>query len=279
MAPNDNPVVLGGATPLNDGLSEPGFDRYSAILDVDRFKKEYLFGIPLISPLTKQVVDDETLKNFIRKGIGDFETTVRVMVNPVRITDRFDFERADDLLFGTRRVTRWPVLKVENLKALWPGRMELYEGNTQEIDYPTSWVSLQGDTGLIRIIPNSGTLVNADTNFVTSSGYKAIVLGGMKAWPNMWRVTYIAGMDFDKVPDVVNDLIGIMAAIKFLSMMGPAIFPVASQAVGLDGMSQSVGTGGPQWLQSRILELQAERDRLSGVLKSHYCTEMNMVAW
>ena len=39
--PNDNPVVLGTATPLNLGISEPGFDRLGPILDVDRFKKEY----------------------------------------------------------------------------------------------------------------------------------------------------------------------------------------------------------------------------------------------
>lgn len=278
---NDNPVTQGAGQIFNQGPGEPGFDRFGPMIDPERFKKEYLFGIPLRAALTGEVVDDETLKQFIRKGVGDFESTVRVPVNPVRITDRFDFERADDIGFGTRRLTRWPVIKVENLKALWPGRNEALAplGLTQEIDYPTSWVTLQGDQGLIRIIPNSGTLVNADANFLSSSAYRAVVLGGLKAWPNLWRVTYIAGMDYDQIPDIVNDCIGTMAAVKFLSQMGPAIFPVLSQNVSLDGMGQSVTTSGPTWLQLRIQELQQERDRMIEMLKTHYGTDIFFAAF
>jgi hypothetical protein len=280
-AGNDNPVTAGQGQIYNQGAGEPGFDRFGPIIDTDRFKKEYLFGIPLKAVLTGEVVTDDTLKQFIRKGISDFEASVRVPVNPVRIVDRFDFERADDLAFGTRRLTRWPVIKIENLKALWPGRNEALapEGPTQEVDYPTSWVSLQGDQGLVRVIPNSGTLVNADANFLSSSAYRAVVLGGLKAWPNLWRITYIAGMDFDLIPDSVNDLIGILAAIKFLSQMGPAIFPVLSQNVSLDGMGQSTTTSGPTWLQLRIQELMAERDRMIEMLKTHYGTDIFFAAW
>lgn len=277
----DNPVTAGAGTNFNQGLQDPGFDRYGPIIGVQRFKDEYLFGIPLKAALTGQVISDETIKSFIRKGISDFESSVRVPLNPVLITDRFDFERADDMSFGTRRLTRWPVLKIENLKALWPGRSEaLSEFNeTGEVDYPTSWVSLQGDTGLIRIVPNSGSIVNADTNFLASSAYRSIVLGGLKSWPNMWRITYWAGIDRDKIPDIVNDLVGIMAALKFLSQMGPAIFPLQSHSVGLDGMSQSVGTMGPGWLQLRMQDLAGERDRLVDQLKAHYCTDMAFMAF
>lgn len=272
----DNPVTQGAGTPFNQGGGEPGFDRLGPLIDPERFKNEYLFGIPLKAALTGEEISLETLKQFIRKGVGEFESSVRVPLNPVRITDRFDFERADDLAFGTRRLTRWPVLKVENLKALWPGRNETLapDGPTQEIDYPTSWVSLQGDQGLVRVIPNSGTLVNADANFLSSSAYRSVVLGGLKAWPNMWRITYIAGMDHDLIPDAVNDLVGTMAAIKALSVLAPAIFPVLSQSVTLDGMGQTVTTGGPQWLALRIQELIAEREKMVEELKVHYGTDI-----
>jgi hypothetical protein len=276
---SDNPVTQGAGTPFNEGQSQPGFDRYGPLLSPERFKKEYLFGVPMRAALTGDEIDEDTLKQFIRKGVGDFEAAVRVTVNPVRIDDRFDFERADDQGFGTRRLTRWPVLKVESLRALWPGRNESIPGSTQEIDYPTSWVSLQGDMGLVRVIPNSGTMVNADAAFVSSSAYRSTILGGLKAWPNMWRITYIAGMEADKVPDAVNDLIGIMSAIKFLSQMGPAVFPVLNQSVGIDGMSQSVATSGPNWLQLRVAELSAERDRMVEILKTHYGTDIFFAAF
>jgi hypothetical protein len=289
---NDNPVTQGRGDSfgLIESTGEPGFDRVGPLIDVERFKQEYLFGVPLESPLTGDVITDDTLKNFIRKGIGEFETSVRVPVNPIRIVDRFDFERADDLRFGTRRMTRWPVIKVEALKALWPGRNEALaaldkDGNpvgddeSQEIEYPTSWVTLLGDTGLIRIVPNSGSLVNADINFLASSAFRTVVLGGLKNWPNMWRVIYQAGFERDKVPEIVNDLVGVFSALKFLSMMGPAIFPVASQSIGIDGLAQSTATGGPQWLAQRVQELQAERDRLIDQLKGHYATDINLMPW
>lgn len=290
---NDNPVTQGRGDShgTTEGQGEPGFTRFGPLIDIERLKQEYLFGIPLESALTGDKITDETLKNFIKKGVSEFETSVRIPVNPVRIVDRFDFERADDLRFGTRRLTRWPVIKVEALKALWPGRNEALaaldkDGNpvggatdTQEIEYPTSWVTLLGDTGLIRIVPNSGSLVNADVNFLASSAFRSVVLGGLKNWPNMWRVIYQAGYERDKVPEVVNDLVGVFAAIKFLSMMGPAIFPVAGQSIGVDGLSQSVSTAGPQWLAGRIKELTAERDRLIDQLKGHYATDINLMPW
>lgn len=271
--PKDSPLQS-HQTPLNQGTSEPGFARVGPILDVERFRQEYLFGVPMRAALTGEEISSETLKNFIRKGISDFETSVRIPVHPVQAEDMFDFERSDDLNFGTRRLTRWPLLDVSNLAALWPGRME-----GQETDYPTSWVTKNDDTGLIRVVPNSGSMINADAGFINSTGYKAIVLGQMKAWPNMWRIRYRAGFDFDKIPDVVNDLIGTLAAIKFLSQMGPAIFPFNSFSVGVDGLSQGTSNAGPQWLAQRIADLTGERDRLVGQLKSHFGTDIMFAAW
>lgn len=282
---NDNPVTrfYGDSLGGTETQGEPGFTRVGPVLDVEKFKSDYLFGIPLTSSLTNETVSDESLKRFIKKGIGDLEVSLRISVNPIRITDPFDFERADDLRFGTKQLTRWPVLKVERLFALWPGRNDILASvdpnQSQEVDYPTSWVTMTGDTGLIRIIPNSGSIVNADATFLASSSYRSVVLGGLKSWPNMWRVTYVAGFDMDKVPDIINDTIGVMAAIRFLSMMGPAIFPYASQSIGLDGMSQSVATAGPQWLAARIQDLEQERDRLVQLLKTHYNTDITFAAF
>jgi len=281
---NDNPVTLGHGDSLGnlDSQGEPGFTRVGPILDVETFKDSYLFGIPLTSALTGQTVSDETLKKFIKKGIGEIEIAVRISVNPVRINDRFDFERADDSQFGIRQLTRWPVIKVENLKALWPGRSDVIgsvdPNQSQEADYPTSWVVLTGDTGLVRIVPNSSGIAGADASFLSST-WRGAMLGGMKNWPNMWRITYLAGFEPDKVPDVVNDAIGVLAALKFLSMLGPVIFPFASHSIGLDGMSQSVATAGPQWLQMRLKDLEEERDRLIDLLKTHFNTDITFAAF
>jgi hypothetical protein len=280
---SDNPVISGAATPLDMGVGDPGFTRTEPLITIERIKDEYLFGIPLVASLTGQELPERVIRQAILKAVGDVETSIHIPVQPVRVTDRFDFERADDIQFGLRQLTKFPVLKIENLKALWPGRNDIMAGidnnQTQEVDYPTSWVTLQGDRGIFRVVPNTGSIVNADASFIASSAYRSIILGGLKSWPNMWRVTYIAGFESEQVPVIVNDLIGVMAAIRLLAMLGPAIFPVNAQAVGIDGMSQSTSTAGPQWLANRVGELNIEKDRLTTSLKAYYGTDVYFSAW
>jgi hypothetical protein len=273
MAANDNPIGTNTGA-LGFGTSEPGSKRTEPLLTVDRFKAEYLFGIPLKSALTGEVITDVTLKNFIAKGVSDAETALRIPITPVRKVERFDFERADDLQLSTRRVSFYPVLKVEEFAALWPGRSDADPNNSQVITYPTEWVVFEGDTGLFRIVPVSGSFVNADSTFINSIGFKSVFLAGIKAWPSMWRMTYLAGFDFDRVPVIINDFIGICAAIKFLSLMGPVIFPAASYSIGFNGMSQSVATPGPAYLAQRLQELEQQKEMLTQQLKTHFGSDI-----
>jgi len=271
--PKDKPIIIDAAT-LDQGVGEPGLTRYGPILDVERFRQEYLFGVPLQSALTGEEISETTLKQFIRKGVAEFEKAVRIPISPVRIREKFDYERADDIQFSTKRLKRWPLISVEKLEALWPGRVE-----GQEVPYPTAWVEPDGDTGLIRIVPRSGTDVQADVNFVRSIGYQGITVGNLKTWPAMWIMEYTAGFPHDKVPDGVNDLVGTLSAIKFLSQMGPAIFPVGSYSIGIDGMSQGTSTAGPQWLAGRIQELQQQAEKMTAELRAHYGTDIFLMAW
>lgn len=271
---NDNPINIDPHT-VDQGVGEPGFTRYGPILDVERFKAEYLFGIPLVSTLTGEQISDATLKMFLRKGIAEFEHSVRIPVSPVKCVEKFDYERADDIQFGTRRLRRWPLLQVSSLKAQWPGRAAGQEGV-----YPTGWLEPDGDTGLFRIVPRatSGGF-DGDIHAVLTHGFQGITVGRFKTWPNMWHVEYTAGFAHDKVPDGVNDLIGTFAAIKFISQMGPAIFPVNSYSVGIDGMSQGSANSGPQWLQARMQDLQMQAEKMTTDLRGHYGTDIFLQAW
>lgn len=263
-------------TDLNQGVGEPGLPRTGPILDVERFRNEYLFGIPLKAPLTGQEVSEATLKQFIRKGISEVETSVRIAVSPVRITEKIDYERAEGVQFNARRLQRWPILKIEALTALWPGRNE-----GQETPYPTNWVECNADTGLTRVIPKANTEGVPDSvTFIMSTAYQGFTgIMGLKSWPNMWRVTYQSGFDNDRVPDVVNHAIGVCSTIALLSMLGPVLFPYPSQSIGIDGMSQGLSLPGPQWLAERIQELTGERDRILAQLKSHFGTDVQLVAF
>ena len=272
--PTDKPVI---ATHLeeNQGTGEPGITRHGPIISPDELKDEYLFGVPMKAALTGQEISDETLKKFIRKAIAEVEQAVRIPVAPVQVVDeKHDYERADDTQFSTKKLMRFPVIQIDAIKALWPGR-----NDGQEICFPTSWGELNPETGVLRLVPKTGTSLNSDANFIFSTGHGGIPFSSMKHWPGMWRISYTAGFPHDKVPDSINDLIGTIAALKLLSQMGPAIFPLGSYSTGIDGMSQSTSSAGPQWLKGRIQELTEERERMITQLKQYYGTDITMSVW
>jgi hypothetical protein len=273
-APIDSPVVIDPQT-VDFGSREPGFITRGPLLTPKRFKKKYLFGIPLKAALTDDELDLDDLKDFLRDAVAECENQVRIPISPVRITDKFDYERADDMQFGTRRLTRWPLLQVEKLAVLYPGRTP-----GEEAMFPTSWVEPDGNTGMIRFVPRSGADMQQDLNFTAAQfGFHGILAGNLKSWPDMWNVTYLAGFQADAIPDALNDLIGIMAAIKVLSILGPATMPYNSYSVGIDGLSQGAGNAGSSWLGQRMQELMQERDRKIAECRAHWGTDIILAAF
>ncbi len=265
--PDDSPIVLnpGIGIPLAD--EDPSFSRVGPIIQVQDLKDEYLFGIPLQSQLTKQKLTDPILKKIIFKAIADAETMIKIPILKVNISDEpFDYKRADDIQFSTRRLSKWPVLQINSLQAQWPGRTD-----DQRTNFPTSWASVNADTGLFRIVPKSGTEVNVDIGFI---GLHGRFSSNVEGWPNLWHISYVAGFEYDKVPHLVNDLVGTLAALRTLSLMAPILFPVNSISIGVDGLNKGVSGAGTQYLLQRSTELIAERDRLVFQLRSIYSTDL-----
>ena len=254
---------------LNMGELEPGFARSGPLISAEELVEDYLFGIPLQSALTGDVMKVTSITRQIYKAVGDAESSLRIPISPVRVVDKFDYIRSDDTFgFGVKKLTRWPLLQVEALRACFPG----YNTNDTSTytDFPTSWLVPNGDTGLVRIVPISGSVVTSNVNFVSNVGAWVTYFSNLPSWPNMWNIQYTAGFDHDRIPEVVNDFIATLAALRILSMMGPLIFPANSWAVGQNGMSQSTATQGPAFLSQRVAELTADRDRLLMQLKAHY---------
>lgn len=273
--PKNNPITGTYQGPLNQGQGEPSFSRTTPLVTIDELKDDYLFGLPLQSAMTGQELKDATIARTITRAVSDAETLLRIPISPTRVEDTLDYKRADDANgVGTHQLTRFPILKFEQLQAAFPGRSANDSG--QLVDYPVNWIAPINDAGLIRIVPVS-TLPSpqsGDVGVVYPVGYRSSLFNGLESWPNYWRVTYIAGFDFDRIPAIVNDLIATLAAMRICSLIAPTIFPANGISIGFDGMSQSTSTMGPQHLVQRYQELMAERDRLAAQLKAHYGNDM-----
>jgi hypothetical protein len=265
----DNPVDS-YTGPLNDsGTGEPGFDRSGPLLSVEELRSDFLFGIPLRSAITHEEMSDETLKRFISRAVSDFETETRLSVSPKRFVDRWDYDRTNDYYNSSpRQLTRFPLIKIEEIAAIMPGRPD----TDTPLTYPTNWITPQGDTGLVRMVPVNGASLAAAISFSGVFGY-GIMMGSTRI-PNFWKITFVAGMEHDKIPHVVNELIGTKVAIKVLSAIGPSANPASSWSIGGDGLSQSVSTMGPQQFTVRMNELQQAELKLTAQIKNHFNTDM-----
>jgi hypothetical protein len=265
----DDSPIKGRTDALLNGQSEPGFTRTGPILGVEELVDDYLTGLPLISALTGEPVSEKTLERFITRAISDVEVALRIPLSPTRCQDHFDFKQADDQFgLGVKKLQRFPIIQIEALEICYPGRDP--NDDTQYATVSSNWAVLDGDTGLVRVVPTAGNSFTPNIGFVTSQGYRIPYGGNFEAWPNMWRITYVAGFQHDRVPAIVNDLVGHYAACRAISTLGPLIYPANGYSIGQGQFSQSTSTMGPAFLAQRLQELTAERDRILGFLKVHF---------
>jgi len=240
---------------------EPGFERFESFLMVDRLKSDYLFGIPLKSALTQETIQDETLTRFIVRATSLVEHELKINITPVKYEDRYDYNLWDYQKYNYIQLNHWPVLQIESVKGKYPNAIDF-------IQYPKEWISLYGEFGMFQLTPTNGNITQF---FLTNDAtYIPLLLGSRAQWPQLWQVTYVAGFENDKIPACINDLIGTAAALDALNTLAPVLFPYTGYGIGLDGVSQSIATMGPQWLAARIAELKEKYAHLLDAARSYY---------
>jgi len=242
---------------------EPGFTRYQSLVTPQNMRDQYLFGIPLKSNISgaPQEMTDDTLGTFINRAISLIEHELKINISPVLYQDRYDYNLWDYQKYNYIQLNHWPVIQVKSIKGKYPNAVDF-------IQYPTEWISIYGEFGMMQLTPTNGQISQF---FLTNDAtYIPLLLGSRAQWPQLWEVTYLSGFPQDKIPAMINDLIGTATAISVLSMVGPVIFPFTSYSIGIDGTSQGVGAPGPMWLQQRMQELKEQYEHLLQTAKHYY---------
>jgi hypothetical protein len=101
-------------------------------------------------------------------------------------------------------------------------------------------------------------------------GFHAFNSQVVTTWPGAIRVKYTCGFPLDRLPALLAGLVENIAAFKFLSSLGPVLFPHNSVSIGIDGTSQSVSTLGPAFLQNRLGDLEKIIQQQMEAAKSYY---------
>lgn len=250
---------------------DPTMDRYLPIPTPESMRRRVLFGIPLKSFLTGDVVQDITLQEYITQAISEIEHTLDIYITPVTFEERHDYSREMQFWsFGVTKLHHSPILNVQKYQLTFNNGIGI-PGSLPLVDIPLEFVWVQPQDGTIQLVPAQGVTISGFIVSIYSGlGYHAFNSQAISHWPGAVYVKYQAGFEAGKVPALLVSLIESLAAYKFLSSMGPVLFPVNSTSIGIDGTSQSVGTLGPAFLANRLADLEKIIQTQMDAAKGHY---------
>jgi hypothetical protein len=166
------------------------------------------------------------------------------------------------------KVDHNPVQTVESYVLTFNNGMP---GSNVLVSVPLEFIHVQPQEGTIQLVPAQGvTIAGFVASLYSGLGYHAFNSQAISNWPGAIEVVYTAGFEKDKVPALISGLIQNLAAQKFLSSLGPVLFPHNSVSIGIDGTSQSVGTLGPAFLQNRLNDLDKMITQQMDAAKGYY---------
>lgn len=204
------------------------------VLDVDYLKDNYLFGIELKDAKGNEL-PDKAVQTHIRNAIAWLEREIQIKIAPYPIEgEPHDYYINDYANYAYLTLYNYPVSEVTGLSAQYPNQSVIY-------DFPVEWIHLDAMHGQVRLVPAQGSLSQV---VLGQTGNFLPLLQTTGYLPQLFRASYVAGFPNGEIPDDIFDVVGKRAAIAVLHLIGEQIggLGVSNLSLGLDGISQSVGT-------------------------------------
>lgn len=240
-----------------------GIERVEAFITPSVLRSRFLFGFPLVSPLTKEKVTDEMLLDYIKRASNMAEQECQTNFSPVmrRIRQPFSVEG-----YMQNQWFESPFKPIISVKQMYISSPAFQDGGNTGAKYqsgpalfviPNEWI----DTSYI----NRGKLfispLATGLGFVVAAAPGAGATGGSNAYllqsflnfvPAWWTVDALTGFctESGAVPVIVNEAIGARAAWLLLNDLIP-LYRFTSQSLGVDGLSQGVGDSQAQLLTAK----------------------------
>jgi hypothetical protein len=274
-------MASGDFTNSRDGLGEIYHENSIAttwldsepLITPEKLVRTHLWGIPLISgminPFTKRpdVLDNERLKEFIIEAVGLAELESKIDIFPKKYREKHPFDKCQQDQLGYMQLRHRPVQSIQSMVIAAANEAKLYTINLEWIDIGFL------HQGQISLIPLSLATQNGVPGALATSqsgGAAFLSIWGNRNWINsFFEIEFTTGFKDGNVPRVVNQLIGVIAAMEVLSMLGSTFSGSNSSSLGIDGLSQSTSQPGMNRFANRLTELGAKRRWLVSRLQSN----------
>jgi hypothetical protein len=253
------------------------FGRLEPLITPELLKSRFLKGISL----TLKVKDLETgkpfkitdseLRDYIENAVDEAEQETGLLLMPTQVSDKLPFQKLDFEQFGYFQLPHRPIASIQSLAVRLADGSDIFT-------FPNEWIETANLVhGQLNLIPLAFQSITAGGQVIGSGldmGSGTSVFFN-SLWNRPWLaalfdITYTVGFKDGMMPKMVNKLIGTIVAMQVLSQIAAAYANATSTSLGIDGMSQSVGTPGPERYRMRMEELKADRALLVRKLKKAY---------
>lgn len=266
---------IGAAYPI--GAYEEADPSVASLISAAELKAEYIAGIPLYSQVIDQKtrlpifrLTDDIAEKFIKKALLRIEQRTKLTLVERKFREKKPFDRAEWDTYGYMRLNNRPVTAIESMTVRLAGNQVLFM-------VPPDWID-PGNlrVGQINLLPMGVTNLPGGHEAVPigPGGAPFLALHARDSWvPSWFEICYRAGFPGGQYPGVLNDAIGMEASIAILSLLG-ATRLTNSASLGIDGLSQSVGTMGPNVYQTRLEWLEGRLREICNGMRTEYGTKL-----
>jgi hypothetical protein len=256
------------------------------LLDGKTFARRFLFGIPLISPLTKEKLGPDDMEDLVKRALGKFQTDSKALVQTKVLRHRLPF---DPNLYNQHIFCELPfkpvrrILRLAICSSSYTAQFDDQGNPLGDAKFPTGgniytipneWIEMGNAVrGYINVNPLSPAFTALGTAQATgAAGATILQFIGQQGWvPAYWTCEAETGLmcEDGSVPVIVNEAIGSMAAIYAIEMLLP-LFRYASQSMAIDGLSQSLSHQMINILQMKLEYLTTRYKEIIKQLKTMF---------
>ena len=269
--PNESKEGIGAL--YHENCVKADYTDLEPLITPDKLKGIHLFGIPLVSaqrdPITNrpQIMTDDLIKDFIQEAIALAEAESKLELLPRQIKEKQPFDRALYDSFSYCQLRHRPVFSLEKITVTASDQEDLYI-------VPLTWVDIGYlHLGQVNLIPltlsiKSGNMVPLASN---PAGAVFLSIWGSRSFiPSFWQYEYRVGFPDAQFPKIINQYIGVIAAMEILSVLATTYSRTTSSSLSVDGLSQSSSTPGAEIFAQRLSELGDKRRWLLGRLQASF---------
>lgn len=264
-----NKQFVSAAYPVHMTNSSGLVKRCEPILTPQLLVSRYLKGIPLAFPNgdSFSAID---IADQIVLATNEAEILCKITINREQFTDKVPFDINLYKSFIFLKTEQNPILAVQDVSIVSSDGYKVFT-------IPATWLEPSNfSKGIVNVVPILGAYSVSSGGGVGSYGGIPYlnVFSQLTFVPGFWQIVYQTGTSKieGQYPVIVNDLIGVLAAINMLSII-MNMFIFTSQSQSRDGISQSSSGPGPRIYLPYIELLEKKRDVLVGKIKSAFATK------